>query len=590
MPTQFIYTLTFSDSTKNPIQVIGTGGNGTGINNYDTSLDLVGPGYIQYGQSIAQNFVKLVENFSGPNPPQHSIEGQLWYDTSDPDRNVLRINNGNQSSDRWPTASGIYQQATDPSTQYIQSVTDGDIWVDTENNQLKIRYGTEWTVVGPSTSATANKTGPENVVLESTTGNFYPVILNWVDGQIVEIISYYEFIPRTVLNGFSTIKIGVNLTSKAGAVYNGLATRASALEISRGVTINAGDVLRSRIASTSKQIHSGTFIVESSQGFAIRRNSSSPEIKFLVEPTQASITFTATNQTMNVGVETRAFIAFSGQHRKVGINTTASFLTGASRTLTVNGGGSFSGTLTVAVASTQTAVEVLGDVVITGGLTATESVVVGDSMQVVNTLTTRNILASTSTGVIGSAAVPFEQIYVSRIGQTGTSVYIYGEVEAAQKLVTQRSFRIAGVITSTSVLFNGTASVVLTATTNASLVTGTNYTTSTTATLSLLVVNTNTVAPTTEHIAKNHFLTDVREYAFTTGMVIPWTTSTAPSVVKQDGQPSWLLCNGQTVTTANQLNLFNVIGYSYGGAGASFSVPNVSTALTTGTFYYIIKT
>lgn len=590
MPTQFIYTLTFADPTKNPIQVIGTGGNGTGINNYDTSLDLVGPGYIQYGQSIAQNFVKLVENFAGPNPPQHSIEGQLWYDTSDPDRNILRVHNGNQSSDRWPAASGIYQQATDPSTQYIQSVTDGDIWVDTSNNQLKIRYGTEWTIVGPSTSITGNKTGPENVVLESTTNAFYPVILNWVDGQVIEIISYYEFTPRSVINGFGTIKIGVNLTSRSGAVFNGLATRASALEISRGVTINAGDVLRSRIANTAKQIHSGTFIVESSQGFMVRRNSTSPEIKFLVEPTQASITFTATNQSMSVGVESRSFISFSGQHRKVGINTTASFLTGASRTLTVNGGGSFAGTLTVTVASTQTAVEITGDVVITGGLTATETVVVGDSLQVANTLTTRNIMASTSTGVIGSVAVPFEQIYVSRIGQTGTSVYIYGEVEAAQKLVTQRSFRIAGVITSTNVLFNGTASVVLTATTNASLITGTNYTTSTTATLSLLVANTGTVAPTTEHISKGHFLSDVREYAFNTGMVMPWSTSTVPVIYKSDGEPSWLLCNGQNTTTSAQLALFNVIGYSYGGAGASFSVPNISSALTTGTIFYIIKT
>ncbi|NBO99395.1 MAG: tail fiber protein [Proteobacteria bacterium] len=590
MPTQFIYTLTFSDPTKNPIQVIGTGNNGSGINNYDTSLDLVGPGYILYGQSLQQNFVKLLESFAGPNPPQHSIEGQLWYDTSDPDRNILRVNNGNQSSDRWPAASGIYQQATDPSTQYIQSVTEGDIWVDTQNNQLKIRYGTEWTVVGPTTSASANKTGSENVILESSTGNFYPVILNWVDGQVVEIISYYAFTPRSVINGFGEIKVGLNLTSKSGAVLNGLASRASALEISRGVTVSAADVLRSRIGSTSRQIHTGTFIVESPQGFAVRRNNSSPEIKFIVEPTQASISFTATAQTFKLGIEDRSFISFNGQYRKVGINTTASLLTGASRTLTVNGGASFLGTITVSVASTQTAVEVLGRLNVTGVMSTTQSLLVGDSINVTNTLTTKNIVANTSTAVIGTASTPFEQIYVSRIGQTGTSVYIYGEVESAQKLTTQRSFKIEGVITSTNVLFNGTASVVLTATTNAALITGTTYTTSTTATLSLLVVNTGTVSQSMEHISKNHFLTDSREYSFTTGMIVPWTTSTVPAIYKQDGQPSWLLCNGQSTTTAAQLALFNVIGYSYGGAGASFDVPNVSTALTTGTFYYLIKT
>lgn len=590
MPTQFIYTLTFSDPTKDPIQVIGTGNNGTGINNYDTSLDLVGPGYTQYGQSIAQNFVKIVENFSGPNPPQHSIEGQLWYDTSDPDRNVLRINNGNQSSDRWPLASGVYQQATDPSTQYIQSITDGDIWVDTSNMQLKIRSGAEWTIVGPTTSISGNKTGSENAILESSTGDFYPVILNWVDGQVVEIISYYEFVPRSIINGFGAIKIGVNLTNKAGTVFNGLATRASSLEISRGVLVSAGDVLRSRILPTSKQIHTGTFIVESTQGFMVRRNQSSPEIKFLVEPTQASISYTATSQIFKIGIEDRTFVSFNGQYRKVGINTTASLLSSASRTLTVNGGAAFAGTVTILVANTVTAVEVLGNVALLGGITATGSISTLDSIISNNTVTTRNIMASTSTGVIGSPIIPFEQLYVSRIGQTGTSVYIYGEVESAQKLVTQRSFKISGVITSTSVLFNGTASVILTATTNASLITGTNYTTSTTATLSLLVVNTSTVSPIIQHTAKNHFLVDVREYAFNPGMIIPWASNSAPTVLKEDGQPSWLLCNGQTVTTANQLNLFNVIGYNYGGAGASFSVPNTTSALTTGTVYYIIKT
>jgi len=590
MPTQFIYTLTFSDPSKTPITVIGTGNNGTGINNYDTSLDLVGPGYIQYGQSIVQNFVKLVENFAGPNPPQHSIEGQLWYDTSDADRNILRVNNGNQSSDRWPAASGIYQQATDPYTQYIQSVTEGDIWVDTQNHQLKIRNGTEWTVVGPATSSGANKTGSENAVLESSTGQFYPVILNWVDGQVVEVISYYEFTPRTVINGFSTLKIGVNLTSRADSIFNGLAARASALEISRGNVVNAGDILKNRIASTARQIHTGTLAIESVQGLAVRRNQTSPEIKLYVEPTLAQISFTATNQSFKVGVEDRAFITFNGSFRKVGINTTASLLTAASKTLTVNGGASFSGTTTISVSSTETALQILGDVIITGGITATESVVFGDSVSITNTLTTRNILASTSTAQIGSSIVPFDRLYVSNIGQTGTSVYIYGEVESAQKLTSQRSFSISGVITSTSVLFNGTASVVLTATTNASLITGTTYTTSTTATLSLLVVNTGTASPGSQHISKAHFLVDAREYAFTTGMVMPWASSTSPAIYKSNGQPSWLLCNGQNTTTSAQLDLFNVIGYNYGGAGATFSVPNVTSALTTGTVYYIIKT
>ena len=146
MAIQNSYTLTFSDPNKTQTIIVPGTPNGSGKNNYDTSLDLVGPGYIAYGQAIAQNFVKILENFSGPNPPIHSIEGQLWYDTSNPLKKVLRVNNGELSSARWPTANGIYQQAEDPSLQYLQNVKDGDIWVDISVNKLKLRFGLSFIV------------------------------------------------------------------------------------------------------------------------------------------------------------------------------------------------------------------------------------------------------------------------------------------------------------------------------------------------------------------------------------------------------------------------------------------------------------
>jgi hypothetical protein len=62
MATQ--YTLNFSDPSKTTTVVI----NGPTKNNYSTSLDLVGPGYVAYGETIAQDFLKLLENFASPNP------------------------------------------------------------------------------------------------------------------------------------------------------------------------------------------------------------------------------------------------------------------------------------------------------------------------------------------------------------------------------------------------------------------------------------------------------------------------------------------------------------------------------------------
>jgi hypothetical protein len=98
--SSYIFTLTFSDPNNTEvIEVLGTSV-GSGKNNYSTSLDLVGSGYTNYGQDISQNFLKLLENFAGPNPPINSIKGQLWYDTSNPERSVLRVNNGSNTSNR----------------------------------------------------------------------------------------------------------------------------------------------------------------------------------------------------------------------------------------------------------------------------------------------------------------------------------------------------------------------------------------------------------------------------------------------------------------------------------------------------------
>lgn len=39
--------------------------------------------------------------------------------------------------------------------------------------------------------------------------------------------------------------------------------------------------------------------------------------------------------------------------------------------------------------------------------------------------------------------------------------------------------------------------------------------------------------------------------------------------------PGWLLCNGQSVSTTTYAALFAVVGYTFGGSGASFLVPDM---------------
>jgi microcystin-dependent protein len=52
-----------------------------------------------------------------------------------------------------------------------------------------------------------------------------------------------------------------------------------------------------------------------------------------------------------------------------------------------------------------------------------------------------------------------------------------------------------------------------------------------------------------------------------TGLIIPWSSSTAPA--------GFLECDGSSVSTTTYANLFAVVGYTYGGSGASFLLPDL---------------
>jgi len=57
-------------------------------------IQLVGRNTVDYGAAIAQNFLQLIQNFAGPNPPSDAIAllGQFWFNTTDLNMYV-RINN-----------------------------------------------------------------------------------------------------------------------------------------------------------------------------------------------------------------------------------------------------------------------------------------------------------------------------------------------------------------------------------------------------------------------------------------------------------------------------------------------------------------
>jgi hypothetical protein len=72
----------------------------------------------------------------------------------------------------------------------------------------------------------------------------------------------------------------------------------------------------------------------------------------------------------------------------------------------------------------------------------------------------------------------------------------------------------------------------------------------------------------------NEITTLSNEIVRTTGSIFILFSSTAPSYS--------LLCDGSSYLVADYQNLFNVIGYSYGGSGLNFNIPNMKSKFLLG--------
>ena len=92
----------------------------------ESSLDikLVGKNYAGYGEIQNENFLHLLENFSGADAPARPLSGQLWFDSSS---SKLKFYDGS----KFRTTGGAEVGPTAPS-----GLTKGDFWWDDINKQL----------------------------------------------------------------------------------------------------------------------------------------------------------------------------------------------------------------------------------------------------------------------------------------------------------------------------------------------------------------------------------------------------------------------------------------------------------------------
>lgn len=253
-------TILNKSDSANPSVVVLDGS----INNSNTSLSFLGKNYTQgYTQPIGENFLHLLENFAFSSPPQNPVQGQIWFNNNEDVVSDSLSDNSRDSyglkifdGQTWLPIGFIKKYAENP-TSGGSNLKTGDLFVDTERQQLYISNGDKgWTLVGPTFNA-AEKTGAEIEYIEDANASTpRPVLSIFVKTKRVVIISDFEFTPKSLISGFRIIRQGINLstavlnTTSTETKYWGIAEKAESL-ISGDEIVSARNFIRSDQSSTT---------------------------------------------------------------------------------------------------------------------------------------------------------------------------------------------------------------------------------------------------------------------------------------------------------------------------------------------------
>ena len=200
-----------------------------------TDVKLVGKNYAGYGEIQNENFVFLLENFSGANPPPKALSGQIWFDSG---ASKLKFYDGT----KFRTTGGAEIAAAAPS-----GLTIGDFWWDTENEQLYAQGSAGFVLVGPQGGAGA-LTQMTTKQIRDDNGLTHLAIVAYVDNEPTMIISSddaYTIDPddqeTDLTPNFGRVKKGITLAGTNNA--NGITANAGA-DTAHVIWGTASDALR----------------------------------------------------------------------------------------------------------------------------------------------------------------------------------------------------------------------------------------------------------------------------------------------------------------------------------------------------------
>ena len=542
------YTISYTDSVNKGTIVVEDN-----TINQETSVSLPGKNYTGYGTAVNENFLHLLENFANTTAPSRPVEGQLWYDsTAGVDQ--LKVYDGTN----WVASGGLKKASSAPA---VANSSAGDLWVNTESQQLYLFTGSSWVLVGPDFSD-GLLTGAQSQAIVGVDDITYNVLTIKIEDQPVIIISSQSFIPKTSIKGFRQgINPGMNIANEAivnlqPLKYYGTAEKAEALVVG-GATIPASSFLRGNSASTTNfqlsvksndgiKIGTGGQLslgIDGETG-VIQHNTSGSSIDIRMRNGNLTPTVVSINSDGNVGFNNSA----PEETIDVKGNIKISPRTGEAET----------GILRVTSVENSTSIGT-GSVVTSGGLGVALNAFIGGDVDVGGILQTGNIAPDqNATRNIGASNNKFDQIHSTTFFgnlQGNVSGTVSGRAGSADRLASSTTFALSGDVTPTSFEFDGQTGG-STKTFNVSI--SNSFISNKTVTYDAgnadeLLLNVTTGTTGVYRITKRNFLKTIP--LVPAGAMMPFGGQEAPA--------GWLLCDGSEVRKTDYNILWIAIQHNF---------------------------
>ncbi len=536
----------------------------------DTSLVFPGRNVTGYGQIIAENFLHLLENFASASQPINPVEGQLWYDT---ENSTLKL----FDNVSWTAASGIQKGPSEPA---VADSKVGELWVDTTNQQLRIYTGSRWLLVGPTQSTVDGlRYGPSiEKIIDSDNIERYITVIYSSDVPVI-IFSKDSFTPRVRILGFPYIRSGVNIPYETDlqsaeqeafeALFGG-----GFLPIINGTAARADALVVTDATGTSREIAASKFLRSdevntTEKGFNIRSNSGltlgvDGTFNISTSATAAKIYNNSAGSSVDIqtnrnGIPTTILRVIDN---KIGINKAS-----PDHALDVDGTVQLTGNLIVTNATASTNLN-NGSIRTAGGMSITKNLIIGDGLNVTNTIQTNQVQPSlTDTFDIGTSSKRYRNIRAKTvIADTIEGVLagnISGRANSAIALDTITTFQLTGDVISGSVTFDGQTggyTKTFNTTLTANIISGKsepapNYSKKTDY---VLTYRASEASSASSGLLKQTRDVFVGDFGVPMGAVMPFAGANAPY--------GYLLCDGSEVEIVKYSDLYDVIGTTYNGA------------------------